>query len=211
SRRRHTRCYRDWSSDVCSSDLALIFTKCGTKRSQDGESYMDLRPETIRREVEESLARLQTDHIDLYQMHDVDPKTPIEDSWREIYRLIDEGKVRYAGLSNHPIELVKRAMKVGPVTSLQEQYNPLHRETEDLFRFVSNHKIGLLGWGSLAEGFLADGFDLGKLDPDAFRRTRSEFGNIGNYDKIKRIGKRLLSMSKARHIRLARRVAAWDM
>ena len=124
---------------------ALIFTKCGTIRSQDGESYMDLRPQTIRKEVEESLARLQTDHIDLYQMHDVDPKTPIEDSWREIYRLIDEGKVRYAGLSNHPIELVERAMKIGPVTALQEQYNPLHRETEDFFPFVSNQKIGLLG------------------------------------------------------------------
>src|SRR2546428_5892563 len=67
-------------------------------------SHMNLRPETIRKEVEESLARLQTDHIDLYQMHDVDPDTPIEDSWREIYKLIDEGKVRYAGLSNpsHP-------------------------------------------------------------------------------------------------------------
>ena len=190
---------------------AVIFTKCGTIRSQDGESYMDLRPQTIRREVEESLARLQTDHIDLYQVHDVDAKTPMEDSWREIHRLIDDGKVRYAGLSNHPIELVERAMKIGPVTALQEQYNPLHRETEDLFRFISKHKIGLLGWGSLAEGFLADGFDLGKLDPEDFRRTRSEFGKTNNYDKIKRIRKRLLAMSKARHIRLASLVVAWEL
>jgi len=81
---------------------AFIFTKCGTIHDQAAESHMDLRPETIRREVDESLARLQTDHIDLYQMHDVDEKTPIEDSWREMYKLIDEGKVRYAGLSNPP-------------------------------------------------------------------------------------------------------------
>jgi aryl-alcohol dehydrogenase-like predicted oxidoreductase len=190
---------------------AFIFTKCGTIRDQGGESHMDLRAETIRREVQESLARLQTDHIDLYQMHDVDPETHIEDSWREIYRLIDEGKVRYAGLSNHPIGLVERAMKIGPVTSLQEQYNPLHRETEGFFGFVSEHKVGLLGWGSLASGFLADGFDLEKLDPSDFRRTRSEFGKTDNYQKIKRIRQRLLAMSKSRHIKLASLVVAWEL
>jgi len=190
---------------------AFIFTKCGTIRDQDAESHMDLRPETIRREVDESLTRLQTDHIDLYQMHDVDLDTPIEDSWREIYKLIDEGKVSYAGLSNHPIRLVERAMKIGPVTSLQEQYNPLHRETEKFFSFLSQHRIGLLGWGSLASGFLADDFDLEKLDHNDFRRTRSAFGKRENYEKIKRIRQKLLTMSKSLHIRLASLVVAWEL
>ena len=58
---------------------------------------------------------------------------------------------------------------------------------------------------------MADGFDLGKLDPQDFRRTRSEFGKVGNYDKIKRIRKRLIAMSKAHHIRLASLVVAWEL
>jgi aryl-alcohol dehydrogenase-like predicted oxidoreductase len=172
---------------------------------------MDLRPATIRKEIEESLERLRTDHIDLYQMHDVDPETPIEDSWQEIYRLIDEGRVRYAGISNHPIELVERAMKVGPVTSLQEQYNPLHRTTEAFFPFVTKHGIGLLGWGSLAEGFLADGFDLERLGPDDFRRTRLELGKKDNYEKIKIIRRKLIAISESRKISLVSLVVAWEL
>ena len=192
-------------------DEAFIFTKCGTIRGQDNTDHMDLRPSTIIREVEESLERLQTDHIDLYQMHDTDLKTPVEDSWREIYKLIDKGKVRYAGLSNHPVELVERAMKVGPVTSLQEQYNPLFRKTESLFDFVSKRGIGLLGWGSLAEGFMADDFDLDKLDPDDFRRTRLAFGRKDNYEKIKRLRQKLLEISGSLAISLVSLVVAWEI
>ena len=196
-------------------DDAFIFTKCGTIRTPRGPAGNDfsddLRPSSIRKEVEESLARLKTDHIDLYQMHDPDPKVPIEDSWGEIYRLIDEGKVRYAGLSNHPIELVERAMKVGPVTSLQMQYSPLFRKTEDIFSFVSENNIGLLGWGPLAEGFLADGFDLNLLAPDDFRRTRHEFGKAENYERIRRIRKSLLEIAERRRISLVSLVVAWEL
>ena len=192
-------------------DDVFIFTKCGTIRGPDGTDYMDLRPATIRKEVEESLRRLRTDRIDLYQMHDVDPKTPIEASWGEIYRLIDEGKVRFAGLSNHPIDLVERAMKVGPVTSLQEQYNPLYRRTENLFPFLSTNSIGLLGWGSLASGFMANDFDLERLDPDDFRRTRSEFGKKANYSKIKKIRQKLLKISSTLSVSLVSLVVAWEL
>jgi aryl-alcohol dehydrogenase-like predicted oxidoreductase len=192
-------------------DTVFVFTKCGTIKGDDGSDHMDLSPATIRREIEESLARLQTDHIDLYQMHDVDLETPIEDSWREIYKLIDQGKVRFAGISNHPVELVERAMKVGPVTSLQEQYSPLHRATEALFPFVSKHGIGLLGWGPLAEGFLADGFDLEKLDSEDFRRTSLDLGQRDNYEKIKRIRRKLISISASRNISLVSLVVAWEL
>jgi aryl-alcohol dehydrogenase-like predicted oxidoreductase len=192
-------------------DRAFIFTKCGTIRGPGADDHMDLRPQTIREEIEESLARLGTDYVDLYQMHDVDPKTPIEDSWREIYRLIDSGKVRYAGLSNHPMNLVERAMKIGPVTSLQEQYNPLHRSTETLFPFAKKHGIGLLSWGSLAEGFLADGFDLESLEPDDFRRTRLELGRGENYARIRRIRKELNELSGALGVSMVSLVVAWEL
>jgi len=196
-------------------DDAFVFTKCGTIRTArrpDGSDFGDdLRPASIRKEVEESLARLQTDHIDLYQMHDPDPKVPIEDSWGEIYRLIDHGKVRYAGLSNHPVELIERAAKVGPVTSLQAEYSPLFRETEDSFPFLSKNNIGLLGWGSLAEGFLADGFNLDSLPPDDFRRTRHRFGKPESYEEIKRIRKSLLEIAGRRGVSLVSLVIAWEL
>lgn len=193
----------------------LIFTKCGTIRTArrpDGSDFGDdLRPASIRKEVEESLARLQTDHVDLYQMHDPDPKVPIEDSWGEIFRLIDQGKVRHAGLSNHPIELIERAEKVGPVTSLQAEYSPLFRETENFFPFLLRNNIGLLSWGSLAEGFLADGFDLERLSHDDFRRTRHRFGRPENYEKIKMVRTRLLEMAVGRGISLVDLVVSWEL
>jgi len=98
----------------------LLFTKCGTVPDESG-SRMDLRPGSIRSDLEASLRRLRTDHVDLLQLHDVDPSTPIEDSWGEVVRLVSEGKVRYGGISNHPVEAIERALAVGPVGALQYQ------------------------------------------------------------------------------------------
>jgi len=90
-----------------------IFTKCGTIPDGKGGSTENLKPDMIKREVEASLGRLQTDYIDLLQFHDADPTTPVEDSWRALQELIRVGKVRYGGLSNHTVDLIERAMKVG--------------------------------------------------------------------------------------------------
>src|SRR5438552_859962 len=111
-------------------DKVYIFTKCGTLQNEQGGEREDLSPASIRREVETSLRNLKTDYIDLYQFHDPDPNTPIEESWAAMQTLIEEGKVRYGGLSNHTIELMERAMSVAPITSNQHQYNLLNREIE---------------------------------------------------------------------------------
>jgi aryl-alcohol dehydrogenase-like predicted oxidoreductase len=150
-------------------DDVLVFTKCGTFPDAQG-SRMDLRPVSLRAEVEASLRRLRTDRLDLLQFHDVDPATPIEESWGELQRLITEGKVRHGGISNHPAEAVERALSVGPVAALQYQYSLLHRDHEaDIVPLAERHGIGVLAWSPLASGFLADDFDLDALDPDDFR------------------------------------------
>lgn len=193
-------------------DEVYIFTKCGTIRGGAEGWHFDLRPSMIRKEIERSLSRLQTDYVDLYQMHDVDPGTPVEDSWAEIQKLIDEGKVRYAGLSNHPIDLIERAQAIGPVVSLQERYNPLFRDVEkDIFPYASKHKIGVLAWGPLAQGFLVDGFDLDKLDKDDFRRWRHELGKRSNYEKVKKVRASLLSLAREKGITLVDLVIAWEL
>ena len=153
-------------------DDVLLFTKCGTVPDPERVSRMDNRPETIRADLEASLSRLGVDHVDLLQIHDLDRETPIEESWGELQRLRDEGKIRWAGLSNHPGELVERAHAVAPVTSCQESLSllggPKHPDVLDVVR---RHGIGLLCWAPLASGFLADGFDVEALEPDDFRRS----------------------------------------
>ena len=133
---------------------------------------MDNRPEAIRADLEASLLRLGVDHVDLLQIHDLDRSTPIEESWGELQRLREEGKIRWAGLSNHPAELVERAHVVAPVTSCQESLSLLEGPRyPDVLETVRRLGIGLLCWAPLASGFLVDGFSIETLEPDDFRRS----------------------------------------
>jgi len=153
-------------------DDILVFTKCGTLRRDDGDDFMDLSPESIRRDCEESLRRLGRERLDLLQFHDVDRSVPIEESWGTLQELVAEGKVRHGGLSNHRPELVERALAVGPVAALQFQYSALVREhEEDLLPLAQRRGLGVIVWAPLASGFLTDGFSIDSLAQDDFRRT----------------------------------------
>jgi hypothetical protein len=114
----------------------LVFTKCGRPwygRQGDEPTY-DLRPETIRFELEQSLKRLGTDHVDLYQFHwpDTETGTPVEDSWAAMAELVAEGKVRWAGVSNFDLELLERCERVRHVDSLQPPYSLLDRAADGI-------------------------------------------------------------------------------
>jgi len=188
-----------------------IFTKCGTIPDGKGGSIENLKPDMIKREVEASLGRLQTDYIDLLQFHDADPTTAVEDSWRALQELIRVGKVRYGGLSNHTVDLIERAMKVGPVTSNQVQYNPLQRKIEkDILPFSQRNSIGVLGWGSLAEGFLTDNFSVGKLDPKDFRRNHW-YAQPENQAKVARVRETLAKIARAHNKPMVDVVVAWEL
>ncbi len=150
----------------------LVFTKCGTWRRDDGDDYMDLSPGGIRRDVDASLRRLRRERIDLLQFHDPDRNVPIEESWGTLLELVAEGKVRHGGLSNHPPELVGRALAVGPVAGLQFQYSALVRDDEQrLLPFAQERGLGVIVWSPLASGSLTDDFSLDALAEDDFRRT----------------------------------------
>ncbi len=192
-------------------DQVYIFTKCGTLPNGKGGSLENLSPENIKRELDASLKRLGTNYVDLLQFHDPDPATPIEESWRTMQELIGEGKIRYGGLSNHPVDLLERALKIGPVTSNQVQYNPLERSIESgMMPFCQRNGIGILGWGSLAEGFLTDNFDLDGLDSKDFRRNH-RYGQPGNYVKIVKIREALGRIARKRGKRVVDLVVAWEL
>ncbi|HYK85646.1 MAG TPA: aldo/keto reductase [Ktedonobacteraceae bacterium] len=190
-------------------DAVYIFTKCGTLPDGNGGWREDLSPASIRQEVEASLRRLQTDHIDLYQFHDPDPRVPIEESWTTMQALIREGKVRYGGLSNHTIELMQRAMTIAPITSNQHQYNLLERSIEkDVLPFSQQHGIGVLAWSPLASGFLTDNFDLDSLDPRDFRR-RHPFAQEPAYSKLNQMRELLQTIAQAHHKTMVDLAIAW--
>ncbi|HXL35638.1 MAG TPA: aldo/keto reductase [Ktedonobacteraceae bacterium] len=190
-------------------DKVYIFTKCGTLQNEQGGEREDLSLASIRREVETSLRNLKTDNIDLYQFHDPDPNTPIEESWAAMQTLIEEGKVRYGGLSNHTIELMERAMTVASITSNQHQYNLLNREIEqDVLLFSQQHTIGVLCWSPLASGFLADGFDLDNLDPHDFRRGRP-YAQEPTFSKIKELRAILQQIAQDHNKTMAQLAIAW--
>jgi len=192
-------------------DEVHLFTKCGTIPDGNGGWVEDLKPESMREQLEESLQRLGTDRVDLYQFHDPDPRTPIEDSWREMQHLIDEGKVRYGGLSNHSTKLIARALKVGTVASSQNQYNPLQRRAEsELFPFCLEREIAVLGWGSLSEGVLADNFDINKLDPGDFRR-RQVYAQRENHDKIQKIRQAFQQVANNHGGTMVHAFIAWEL
>jgi aryl-alcohol dehydrogenase-like predicted oxidoreductase len=164
---------------IAGRDDVLLFTKCGTHRNDDGTSRMDLRPESIRAEIEGILRRVRRDHVDLLQLHDVDDeKTPIEETWGAVRELAAEGVIRYGGISNHPAADVERALTVGPVAALQYEYSLLRRGIEkEIVPLAERHGLGILCWSPLASGFLTEGFDVNALAADDFRR-RHPFGQL---------------------------------
>lgn len=146
----------------------------------------DSRPETIRRSVEGSLRRLQTNYIDLYYQHRPDPQIPIEEVAGTMQDLIKEGKVLYWGLSEASEEDIRRANAVCPLTAVQDRYSMMARWHEALFPVLEELGIGLVAFSPLANGLLSDRynaashFDAGsdyragmpQFQPDSYAQNR---------------------------------------
>lgn len=119
----------------------------------------DSRPETIRASVEASLKRLDTDHIDLYYQHRMDPNVPVEEVAGIMSELIQEGKITHWGLSETTEEQIRRAHKVCPVTAIQNRYSMMARWYEELFPVLEEMEIGFVAFSPLANGFLSAKYD----------------------------------------------------
>ncbi len=138
-----------------------------------------------------------------------DVEIHFEESWGALQTLIQEGKVRYGGLSNHPVALMERVLALGPIASNQHQYNLLNREIErDVLPFSQEHNIGVLCWSPLASGFLVDTFDLEVLDPQDFRRKRP-FAQEPTYTRLKQLRKTLQSFAHDHNRTLFELAIAW--
>jgi aryl-alcohol dehydrogenase-like predicted oxidoreductase len=159
-------------------DRVVIATKFGTilHRSTD-ERGLDGSPANVRLSVEGSLRRLQTDRIDLYYQHRMDPGTPVEETAGALKELIEEGKIRHYGLSEAAPETIRRANAVHPVTAVQTEYSLWTRDPEaEVLPAVRELGIGFVPYSPLGRGFLTGSIrSLDELAADDFRRFNPRF------------------------------------
>jgi aryl-alcohol dehydrogenase-like predicted oxidoreductase len=174
----------------------LVFTKCGRLWNEAGEPSSNLRPESIRRECEASLRRLQLERIDLYQIHwpDLVTDTPVEDSWATLAELADEGKVRWLGVCNFDVPLLERIEPIRHVDSIQPQLSLLARGAlPEIVPWARDNGTGVIAYSPMASGMLTGAFDrsrLDRLDPDDWRRRSPVFNEpmlSRNLDLVERL------------------------
>lgn len=186
------------------SERPYVFTKCGLiwdEQHRMQEPKRILTPESIRTECEASLRRLGIERIDLYQFHWPDEiGTPVEDSWSEMLRLIDEGKVRLGGVSNFNVGLLERCAAIDHVDSLQPPFSLIRRDVaEHEIRWCAAHETGVICYSPMQSGLLTDRFSANRvasMASDDWRRHSPEFNppnlkrNLGLRDALQPIARR---------------------
>ena len=184
----------------------LIATKTGLQWD-GGKVSRNASRARIMQEVEESLRRLRTDYIDIYQVHWPDPLVTIEETAEAMLTLLEQGKIRAIGVSNFSVLQMERFRRVAPLHVLQPPYNLFERAIEnDLLPYCLKHRIATLGYGALCRGLLSgrmradtvfDGDDLRRTDPK-FREPRfaQYLAAVGKLDRLaQRFGKRVIHLA----------------
>ncbi len=177
-------------------EKAIIATKCGLrwKKEELKSLSRNASRDSIIEEVEMSLKRLQTDYIDLYQIHWPDENTPISESMETLCKIQESGKIKHIGVSNYSLSQLEEAVKYANIVSLQPQYNMVERDIEkDLLPFCNKNNVGIIAYSPLASGILTGKYD----ETTKFKDWRGK-GGIGhftddtyrsNIKKIKKISK----------------------
>lgn len=161
------------------SDRPYVFTKCSLVWDDKGNISSSLKAQSIRREVEASLKRLNVDVIDLYQVHWPIPDEDIEEGWSTMAQLKEEGKVRAIGVSNFNIDQMRRAQKIAPIDSLQSPYSLIRREIEDeILPFCEEQHIAVIVYSPMQSGLLTGTMTaerIANLPEDDWRKHDPEF------------------------------------
>ena len=191
-------------------DEVVLASKFANKVDANGVRSIDGRPEYVRSAIDDSLARLGVDHIDLYYQHRVDPSTPIEETVGAMAELVAAGKVRHLGLSEASAATIRRAHAVHPITALQSEYSPWTRDPEhgvlDTCRELG---IGFVAYSPLGRGFLAGRFsgpdDLAEND---FRKRHPRFtGDNVVHNRL--LAAQVRSIADAKGVTPAQVALAW--
>lgn len=190
--------------ELPAADRPLVFTKCGLiwdERDRTAEPRRVLEPRSIRQECEASLRRLSVERIDLYQFHWPDESgVRVEDSWGEMTRLVEEGNVHLAGVSNFDVPLLDRCEAIRHVDSLQPPFSLIQREAAaQEIPWCAGHGTGVICYSPMQSGLLTDHFTRERLErmaPDDWRRRSVDFrepnltANLALRDRLRPIAER---------------------
>jgi aryl-alcohol dehydrogenase-like predicted oxidoreductase len=150
----------------------IIATKGGLTRPGPSEWVANGTPKHLREACVQSLKRLKLERIDLYQLHAIDSKVPLEDSLGELARLQQEGKIRHIGVSNFKLDELQRAQRIVPVASVQNRYNVVDRSSEDVLQYCAREHIAFIPWAPLARG--TPEARSGKAEGEAFKKIAAD-------------------------------------
>lgn len=177
-----------------------VFTKCSLVWDDQGFVDNNLKAESIREEIEDSLRRLEVDVIDLYQIHWPNPDDDIEEAWTELAKLKEEGKVRWIGVANFDVIQMERVRSIAPITSLQPPYSLIHRKAgEELLPYCLQHGIGVINYSPMVSGLLTGRMTrerIANLPKDDWRKYDEDFRDpkltraLDLVEKLKEIGAR---------------------
>ena len=161
------------------SSKPYVFTKCERIWGEDRQIRKSLKRDSIFQECENSLRRLQTDTIDLYQIHWPEPDEDIEEGWGAMAELQKQGKVRWIGVSNFNAQQLARAQAIAPITSLQPPYSMIQREIEaEILPFCGENNIGTIVYSPMKSGMLTGAMTRERIEamhPDDFRKRTPNF------------------------------------
>lgn len=192
-------------------EQAVVATKFGIARSPAGQPLgVNGRPEYVREQCELSLRRLRMETIDLYYQHRVDPQVPIEETVGAMSRLVEEGKVRYLGLSEAGVGTIRRAHAVHPIAALQTEYSLWSRDPEEGILAVCRELgIGFVAYSPLGRGFLTGAIRRPEdLAPDDWRRNSPRFQG-GNFERNLALVEGVRRLAKAKGCTPAQLALAW--
>ena len=192
------RALKEWSGAK-----PYVFTKCGLRWDEQGNIQKNLHADSICRELEDSLRRLNVETIDLYQIHwpPEDSNSPdLEEGWSILSALQKQGKVRWIGVSNFDVKQIRRAQSIAPVTSLQPPYSLINRGVEeDILPYCLREEIGVIVYSPMASGLLTGAMTrerAARLPKDDWRASDPEFRepklsrNLSLVEQLREIGKR---------------------
>jgi aryl-alcohol dehydrogenase-like predicted oxidoreductase len=192
-------------------DEVVLATKFGNQRGEDG-SFLGIngKPDYVRAACDASLRRLGVEHIDLYYQHRVDKTVPIEETVGAMAELVEQGKVRYLGLSEASPETIRRAHAVHPISALQTEYSLWTRDPEEaVLPTVRELGIGFVAYSPLGRGFLSGAItkpeDLAEGD---FRRNNPRFQGA-NFDKNLELVERVREIAAERDVTPGQMALAW--
>ena len=191
----------------------VLGTKFGNVRTEQGER-LGIRGdrEYVLAACDASLERLGTDHIDVYYQHRVDTQTPIEETVGAMAELVEQGKVRYLGLSEAAAETIRRAHAVHPISALQTEYSLWSRDVEDeILPTIRELGIGLVAYSPLGRGFLSGRIrSVEDLEENDFRRLNPRFQGE-NFQKNLELVERVEELAAAKNCSAAQIALAWVM